>query len=541
VNKPSSPEVREMRQSYDIIIIGTGAGGGTLAYALKDCGAKVLLVERGDYLPREPQNWDPRAVFSEKRYRPKEKWYDDQGKPFDPGVHYFVGGNTKVFGAAMVRMRKQDFEEFEHEGGTSPAWPISYDEIEPYYARAESLYLVHGKTGDDQTEPSRSTPLPFPEVAHEPTVEQLASSLRAQGLHPFYLPIGIDLREGGRCIRCKTCDGFPCKLEAKADAEVCGVVPALESPDMEMLTRTYARRILTDKSGRNVTGVELERDGERFEVRGETVVVACGAVNSAALLLRSATSFHPNGLANHSGLVGRNYMVHNNTALMAVHPTRRNPTVFQKTLAINDYYFGTSDFPYPMGNLQMLGKLQAGMLTADNALVPKAILQGIAERSVEWWVMSEDLPDPDNRVTLTANGSIRVYWKPNNLEAHRRLVRATKQMMKRAGYPIVLTKTMGIASNSHQCGTVRFGTDPTSSVLDPFCRSHTVQNLFVVDSSFFPSSAAVNPALTIAAQALRVADHLIQSKTFSTSNKAFIGELPQRSDNAEQESKISQA
>ena len=506
-----------MDSAYDIIIIGTGAGGGTLAYALRASGARVLLLERGDFLPQEPQNWSPEAVFDQQRYKPKEVWQDAEGRPFHPGVHYYVGGNTKVYGAALPRLRRADFEVIEHEGGISPAWPIRYEDLEPYYVRAEQIYLVHGVSGDDPTEPPRSGPFPFPPVPHEPYIAELAEQLRAQGLHPSYLPIGIDLRPGGRCIRSKTCDGFPCQLLAKGEADVCCVRPALESPDVELMTHTYARRLLTDPSGRRVTAVEVERDGERFEVHADIVVVACGAANSAALLLRSANSVYPNGLANSSGLVGRHYMVHNNTALMAVHPTRRNPTVFQKTLAVNDFYFRGPDWPYPMGNLQLLGKLQAGMLTANQPLVPRRVLQAVADRSVDWWAMSEDLPDPENRVTLGSDGSIRIHWKPNNLVAHAKLVQAARQMLRRAGYPIVLTQRMGIETNSHQCGTLRFGNDPSTSVLELFCRSHDIPNLYVVDSSFFPSSTAVNPALTIAAQALRVADHLMVRRSSAAS------------------------
>jgi choline dehydrogenase-like flavoprotein len=494
---------------HDIIIIGTGMGGGTLAYALRDSGLRILLIERGDYLPSEPENWDPSAVFHGHRYKPDEIWYDGSGKPFHPGIHYFVGGNTKVYGAALPRLRREDFLELEHEEGVSPAWPISYETLEPYYGRAEQIYNVHGATGDDPTEPPRSTPFPFPEVPHEPYIEDLCDRLRKQGLHPFFLPLGIDLREGGRCIRCKTCDGFPCRVYAKAEADVCGVRPALEYPNVTLMTRASARRLVTDDSGQRITGVELERDGERFQVHGNRYVVSCGAVNSAILLLRSANAKHPGGLANGSGLIGRNYMVHNNTALMAIHPVRRNPTVFQKTTAVNDFYLrGEQGWRYPLGNLQLLGKLQAGMLTANQPFMPRAVLQAVANRSVDWWVMSEDLPDKENRVELTSNCNIRVHWRPTNLKAHLRLIAAARRMMSRAGYPIVLTERMGIETNSHQCGTLRFGTDPSSSVLNENCRAHEVENLYVVDSSFFPSSAAVNPALTIAAQALRVAEHL---------------------------------
>jgi choline dehydrogenase-like flavoprotein len=492
---------------YDIIIIGTGAGGGTLAYGLRNAGAKVLLVERGGYLPQEPENWQPEAVFYENRYKPDEQWSDALGHPFKPGVHYYVGGNTKVYGAALPRLRREDFEALEHEGGTSPAWPISYEALAPYYARAEAVYNVHGRPGEDPTEPPRESPFPFPEVPHEPYIADLAERLARQGLHPFYLPLGIDLRPEGRCLRCKTCDGFPCKVLAKSDADVCCVRPALGSPDVTLMTHAHARRLKASPDGRRIEAVEVECRGERIDLRADRFVVACGAVNSAALLLRSADG----GLANGSGLVGRNYMVHNNTALMAIRPQRRNPTVFQKTLAINDFYLRSPDSPYPLGNLQLVGKLQAGMLAAAKPYLPRLVLQGLANRSIDWWVMSEDLPDPENRITVGDDGHVRVHWKPNNTASHRKLVDTTREMMQEAGFALIFTQPMGIETNSHQCGTLRFGEDPARSVLDPFCRAHDHENLYVVDASFFPSSAAMNPALTIAAQALRVADHIIET------------------------------
>jgi choline dehydrogenase-like flavoprotein len=514
-------------ETYDLVIIGTGMGGGALAYALRDSGRKILLLERGDYLPSEPENWDPEAVFNQKRYKPKEQWFDDSGHTFPPGVHYFVGGNTKVYGAALPRFRKEDFSNLEHEEGVSPAWPVTYEEFEPYYCRAEQMLFVHGETGADPTEPPRSAPFPFPAVPHEPYIEDLKRRFERQGLHPFFLPLGIDLRQGGRCIRCKTCDGFPCKVDAKADADMSCVRPALASGNVKLMTRAFVRRLVTDFSGKRVIEVEIERDGQSLRIGADAFVVSCGAVNSTALLLRSASSLHPNGLANSSGLVGRNYMVHNNTALMAVNPFRVNPTTFQKTMAVNDFYFrGDEGYRFPLGNLQLLGKLQAGMLTANQRWVPKPILGAFAHRSVDWWVMSEDLPDPQSRVTLGAGGRIEVRFRPNNLRAHNRLIRLATRMLRKAGYPIVLIQRMGIETNSHQCGTACFGTDPTKSVLDPFCRSHDVSNLFVVDASFFPSSAAVNPALTIAAQALRVADHIKGQIQTATSANPSLNQAP---------------
>lgn len=509
---PSASSTSQPSAHVDLVIVGTGMGGGTLAYALRHSGLSILLVERGDFLPQEPQNWQPEAIFNENRYKAKEIWYDTDSTSFKPGVHYVVGGNTKVYGAALPRLRSEDFAAIEHEGGISPAWPISYEELEPYYSVAERLLRVHGQAGEDPTEPSRSNPYPFPPVPHEPMIGALADKLRQQGLHPFAYPMGIDLRDGGRCIRCKTCDGFPCKVLAKGDADVCCVRPALKSSTVTLWTKSVAQRLLTDKSGQRITGIIVEKAGQGQTVTAEHYVIACGAVNSAALLLRSANEQHPNGLANRSDQVGRNYMMHNNTALMAVNPWQRNPTVFQKTLAVNDFYLAdhglVDDFPYPMGNLQLLGKLQAGMLAAAQPLIPKRVLQMMANRSVDWWVMSEDLPDPANRVTVRGDGAIQVHWHPNNMAAHHKLVEAARQMMRRAGYPLVFTQPMGIETNSHQCGTLRFGDDPATSVLDPYCRAHDFENLYVVDASFFPSSSAMNPALTIAAQALRVAKQI---------------------------------
>lgn len=488
----------------DIVIIGSGAGGGTLAWALRHSGAKILVIERGDFLPQEDKNWDPVAVFGEGRYKPRELWEDGSGHHFTPGVHYYVGGNTKVYGAALPRFRQEDFEALEHEGGTAPAWPVSYANLEPFYARAETLYRVRGQAGEDPTEPPRSGPYALPPVPHEPTVAALAAAFGAQGLKPFSLPMGIDL--GGRCIRCHTCDGFPCKVLAKSDAEVCCIRPALASPNVSLMTGTWARRLLPGPDGRRIETVEVEQLGDRFLVKADRFLVSCGAVNSAALLLRSKEG----GLANGSGQVGLNYMMHNNSAMLAVDATRRNRTVFQKTLSLNDYYLHGPDWPYPLGNLQIIGKVQGTMLKSARPKVPKAFLNSIAQRSMDWWVMSEDLPSAENRETLSSTGHIRVHWKPTNVATDQRLLRLARSIMKRAGYQLVFVGTMGIATNSHQCGTLRMGTDPATSVLDPWCRTHDLGNLYVVDSSFFPSSAAMNPALTIAAQALRVADHLMQ-------------------------------
>lgn len=504
------------KSNYDVIVVGSGMGGGTMAYALKDSGLDVLLIERGDFLPQERQNWDPRAVFEKDRYKNAEKWVDTEGREFAPGTYYYVGGNTKFYGGSLVRFRREDFHSSRHHDGESPAWPFSYDDLEPYYARAEQVYKVHGDHTDDPTLP-RDQPFPYPPVGHEPAIQQVADDMRKAGFTPSNLPLGVDLRQGGSCIRCKTCDGFPCRTLAKSDADVCCVRPALDSGNVEIVTNGYVEKVLTDDSGRRASGVEVTHRGVTSTVRADTVVISCGAVNSAALLLRSATSVHPDGLANSSGMVGRNYMVHMNSIMVAIDPLKKNKSEFQKTLYFNDFYLrGTDDHPYPLGHVQLIGKLQAEMIKGQRPHIPKWALSLATNRSTDWWLFTEDLPNPENRVTLTPGGRIQIAWKPNNVRAHEVLVRETRKMLRKIGFPVVISEGTGIEVNSHQAGTVRLGTDPATSVLDPSCRAHDVDNLYVVDSSFFPSLPVMNPALSIAANALRVADSIIARSGDST-------------------------
>jgi choline dehydrogenase-like flavoprotein len=494
------------RLECDIAILGSGMGGATLAWALRNSGARVLVVERGDFLRREDENWSPSAVFWEHRYRNSEPWEEGEtGRTFAPGVHYYVGGNTKVFGCSFPRFREQDFEAIEHPDGVSPAWPIRYADLEPYYGQAERRYLVHGTPGGDPTEPWRSSDYPFPALPHEPSVAELAESLQRQGLHPFVTATGVDRQEGGRCIRCRTCDGFPCKVDAKGDAEMCGVLPALKTGSVRLLTRAYVERLETSEKGTEVTEAVLVRDGIRLRLRAARFAVACGAVNSAALLLRSTSAKHSRGLANSSGLVGRNYMVHNSTFFMGIDPRRRNTVNFQKTLGMNDWYLPGAHGKYPLGNLQMLGKLQGPMVKAARPWLPMPLADYLTAHSVDVYLTTEDVPDSHNRVELAPSGRIRVHWRPNNLATHREFVRRTVRAFRRSGFPLILTERMGIAVNSHMCGTLVMGHDRSSSVLNSSCRAHDVDNLWVGDSASFPSSAALNPALTIAANALRVA------------------------------------
>lgn len=488
----------------DIAIIGSGPGGSTLARGLSDSGARVAVFERGDFLPSEAQNWDVEEVFGKSRYRTDEYWVDSAGRPFHPNAYYFVGGSSKVWGACLTRLRREDFGQIDHIGGVSPAWPFDYDDLAPYYDRAEAIFEVHGPADGDPCSDTTPSP-PRPPVEHEPELARVVGRLAAQGVHPYTLPLAIDLHRGGSCLRCRTCDGFPCRVRAKNDAEVICLSPVLESGAVQLHVGTRVTRLITDAGGDRVVAAEAFRGRRPVEIRAEKFVVSAGAANTAALLLRSASSAHPDGLANSSGLVGRNYMQHQFTALMAV---RRNPTrlVYSKTVGFNDYYLDDGEGGPPLGNVQTLGKLQAGMLAADKKWVPRPLLRALAERSSDWWVTTEDLPDPENRVTLTGDGRIKVSYRRNNVTAQRRLTAITRRLLKGAGYPLVIAQEMGPETTSAQCGTAQAGRDRRDSVVDPLCRSHDVGNLFIVDGSFFPSSAALNPGLTIAAQALRVAE-----------------------------------
>jgi choline dehydrogenase-like flavoprotein len=521
-------------QHYDVIVVGTGAGGGTIAHRLAATGKRILLLERGDYLPRERDNWDSTAVFVKGKYRAPEFWFDKHGNQFPPEVNYYVGGNTKFYGAALFRLRPEDFGELRHHDGISPAWPLSYEELEPYYTQAEHLYLVHGRHGEDPTEGPTSAQYAYPPVQHEPRIQQLSHDLEKQGLHPFHLPIGVNLTQDDRgrathtsaCIRCDRVDGFPCLVGAKSDAQVICVDPALEYDNVEMLTHADVRRLETDATGRSVTSVVATvgdggGEGSTVEFGADIVVVACGAVNSAVLLLRSANDRHPQGLANSSDVVGRHYMRHNNLALMAV-SREPNDTRFQKTLALHDWYLGSDDWEYPLGGIQMLGKSDSEQIHGEaprwaGAVSPDMPFEVLAHHAVDFWLCGEDLPTPDNRVTLDRDGGIHLALdEKNNIDGLNHLRHKLQGMLGHLGmheHPLLsrsiyLHKGMPIGATAHQAGTVRFGRDPADSALDVDCKAHDLDNLYVVDTSFFPSIGAVNPSLTAIANALRVGDRI---------------------------------
>jgi choline dehydrogenase-like flavoprotein len=514
---------------YDVVIVGSGAGGGTLAQRIAPTGKRILILERGEHLPREAENWNPKAVFLQHRYRTHERWFDRGGRPFSPMTHYWVGGNTTFYGAALMRLRKGDFEETAHAGGVSPAWPIRLADLAPYYDEAERLWCVHGQRGEDPTEAGDEPPYAYPAIRHDPGVAALKSHWEAQGWRPFSLPVGVRLDEANPvtspCIKCKTCGGFPCLVKAKADARTIAIEPLLALPNVTLLTGRKAVRLETDPAGRQVTAVVCETAEGEERWSGDVVVAAAGAANTAALLLKSAGPAHPNGLANGSDQVGRNYMFHTLSAMVSM-TARPAAVTFPKTLAVNDFYWGDAKGGYdkPMGHIQLLEYMSGQTLEGEvgdwlpPAFVPDGLAGAAAERMLSMLVISEDLPDPQNRVRVRPDGCIGLDYQHNNLEGHERLVAKLRDSL--AGFvdhahPISqhhfqFDSLLPLYGTAHQLGTARFGLDPKSSVLDQNCKAHELDNLYVVDTSFFVSSAAVNPTLTTVANAMRVGDHLIE-------------------------------
>lgn len=516
-------------EHYDVIVIGSGPGGGALAQKLAPSGKKILILERGDYLPRETANWSSNEVFVQGRYQARETWYNAEGDKFEPGLHRYVGGNSKVYGAALFRLRERDFGELVHSDGISPAWPLRYEEFAPWYDEAEQLFHVHGERGEDPNEPPCSGAFPYPPVSHETEVEALRAGLAAQGLKPFHLPLGILLEERdgkptrtSRCIKCDAFDGFPCPLDAKADSQVVCIDPMLrDHANVTLLTNAMVDRLETDASGKRITQVCVTRNGQPERYSADIVVAACGALSTSLLLLRSANAAHPRGLANGSGQVGRNYMRHNQSVLMAL-SKEPNDATFQKTLAVSDYYFDAPDWPYPLGLIQMMAKSHADQIRGETLpawleWLPDMPFETMARHSMNFWLSSEDLPRPENRIQLGQDGRVTLSLTPNNMQAHHRLRAKLEAALRSMNtHPTLLErklyfgKDIALGGTAHQAGTSRFGTDPASSVLDLHCKAHELDNLYIADASFFVSIGAVNPTLTIIANALRVADHIGQ-------------------------------
>ncbi|MDB5556779.1 MAG: glucose-methanol-choline oxidoreductase [Rhizobium sp.] len=490
----------------DIVIIGSGIGGSTIAAGLAASGAEILILEAGDHIADLPENRDQHAIFQRGHFRPKETWYEQNGSGFNPGNYYNVGGNSKFYGAVLSRYRKEDFAELKHHEGVSPAWPFPYEELEPWYCRAEKMYQVRGTLGEDPSEPSHSQPYPFPAVPEESSIADVRGRLKSKGLHPFSLPLGIDIDRW--LTKAKTpWDAHPNSDDGKMDAESAALSIALKCKNVRLQTGSTVVRLETASDGRRIERVVYTRRGESHVVTPKLVILSAGAVQSAVLLMRSASERHSQGLANSSDQVGRNFMNHNASAVLAISPNFRNTSVYQKTFAFNDFYLSDGEGGPPLGNVQLLGRVSGKILKANVPLVPEWLLERVSSHAIDFYAMSEDIPHPDSRV-LVDGERIILKWQRTNWNAHLLLVAKLKSVLRLIGFSVVLSKPFDKRTPSHQCGTVRIGNDPASAPLDPYCRSFDHDNLFVVDASFLPTSAAVNPALTVASQALRVADHI---------------------------------
>ncbi len=494
-----------MNVTPDIVIIGSGMGGSTVAAGLAASGAQILILEAGDHIADLPVNRDQRAIFQRGHFRPKETWYEADGKGFNPGNYYNVGGNSKFYGAVLSRYRKEDFGLLKHREGVSPAWPFPYEVLEPWYSRAERMYNVRGTLGEDPTEPHHSLGYEYPSVPDEAPIADVRARLKSKGLHPFSLPLGIDIDTWLAKARTPW-DAHPNSKDGKMDAETAALAIAMKHPNVVLQTNSRVVRLETGEGGK-IEKVVYLRNGQTLSVTPKIVILSAGAVQSSVLLLRSANDRYRNGLANSSDQVGRNFMNHNASAVIGVSPTFRNTSVYQKTFAFNDFYLSDGEGGFPLGNVQLLGRVSAKILKGSLPSVPEWLLNLATGHAIDFYAMSEDIPNPDSRVMVDGDRVI-LQWQRTNWEAHLALVAKLKQILKSVGFPIVLARAFDKRTPSHQCGTIRIGNDPASAPLDPYCRSYDHNNLFVVDASFLPTSAAVNPALTVASQALRVADHI---------------------------------
>ncbi|WP_108261860.1 GMC oxidoreductase [Mangrovicoccus ximenensis] len=488
----------------DLIIIGSGVGGASLAAALAPSGLRILVVEKGRHLLPCPEARDDEAIFLRRYFAPTELWMGSDGTPFVAGNHYAVGGNSKFYGGVMYRYREADFAPRRHPGGTSPGWPLAYADLAPWYDRAERLFRVRGAAGEDPTEPPRSGSYPFPPVPDEPAIATVRRRLSAAGAHPASLPLAIDIDTwlaGGQT----GWDAFPNTGRGKIDAETGPLADALACPNVTLLAGAEVVRLETGAGGTRISAAIIRMDGREKPLAARGFALAAGAIQSAALLLKSADAAHPAGLSNGSGQVGRNFMNHNSSAMLTLDPRMKNTSVYQKTLGLNDFYDADPKGRQPLGNVQGLGRITAPVLKANMPWLPMPLARLLAAYAFGWFLQSEDLPDPESRVTWE-KGRIVINWKRSNMQAHRSLIRRTRALMRKAGFPLVLVRTFGMRVTSHQCGTARLGTDPRTSVVTPQLRSHEIANLWITDASVLPTSAAVNPALTVCALALRAAD-----------------------------------
>ncbi len=493
---------------YDVAIVGSGAAGATLAAELSAAGHAVLLLERGGAMDLADQNVADVDLFRRQRYHPDESWFGPDGDPFAPQMVYALGGNTKIWGAVLERMREREFTGLALQDGTSPDWGLRYADLAPWYEKAEALYQVHGRRGIDPTEPPRSSDFPHAPRPIEPFLEELRQGLERRAVRPYPLPLSWSSSEE----------------DPSGDAERFGLERAAAAPTYTLRCGARVRALHVNPSGTEVRGVEARIDGRNWLFMAHQVVLAAGAVNSAAILLRSVSEPHPDGLANGSGQVGRNLMKPQLTSILQL-AASPNSGRYPRSLGVNDYYWGDKNVDFPLGAIQSGGGVLQDPLFAESPpvlslvtkLLPDLALEELARRSVCWWAMSAVLPDPENRLTVRGD-RIQINYVANCLEAHDRLVyrwldtiQAVEadpltQVVRAA--PIYPRGEAPLAVMGYACGTCRMGSDPASSVVDLEGRSHQVANLSIADASILPGCPAVGPGLTVIANALRIAERL---------------------------------
>ena len=476
----------------DVVVIGTGAGGSTVAHRLAVAGVKVLLVEQGEHLPtrRGPDDTIGRYI---------SEAHPDRSVPIA-----FVGGQTKFYGSALYRFREIDFVETSHESGISPAWPIRYAELEKFYGEVEQIYRVHGNISADPTEPWRSTALPFAAIENSPIIAELTSRLSRANTRVTPIPRGLDWRGGhGACVLCATCDAYHCRLDAKMDAEVAAIRPALATGNLTLLTGAKCLKIIVTPDGRSIEGVLLELGGEQHTIAAGKVIVAAGLPGTAQLLRRSRTDAHPEGLGNAGSALGRYLAGHSTGMVFPFVSLRALEPEHTKSFAINDFYNNSPGWPYPTGAIQMSGQMP---FSRDASRPIRPIAKFVANHTLTSFYMTEALPTQQTGYVFDGDNLGARVEPVQNLTTFRRLRQLTVDIFRSAGYHSLARRRPPYMW--HEVGTARMGDDGATSVVDPNLQVHGVAGLHVVDASVLPTAGAVNTGLTIMALAQRLGEHI---------------------------------
>jgi choline dehydrogenase-like flavoprotein len=487
------------RDHWDVVVVGSGAGGATIAHRLAEHGARVLVVEAGDFLKPDP--WSPGQPIG--RYM-----YDVIGGP--GGAMSFVGGKTKFYGGSLYRMRLSDFACAEADGARS--WPIGYGDLEPYYDQAERLYRVHGALAGDPSEPPHAAPYPYPPLPHAPLAARMIERLERTGTPTAAIPRGLDYGPDGKCVLCPTCDAFLCRLDAKMDAEIAALRPALATEAVTLAVRTRCLRIETTANGRRARGVMLGDAGSVRTVTADCVVAAAGFPDTAKLLRRSRTDRHPQGLGGDGGALGRYLGGHSVGYLYVLTGLRRQPPMHSKTFAINTFHDGAPGWPHRLGVIQAVGQIPFWETASD---VMRPLARAVGERSMTFFYAAEALPTRESGLVFEGDETVGLAPPQPDMQTFEVLRRLAVQRFRRAGYGVLSRRRPPYLW--HETGTARMGSDPATSVADADCQVHGVQGLYVADQSVLATAGCVNTSLTVMALALRAGDHIAGARATAAS------------------------